>query len=153
MRQLALLLVVFLSGCTTLGMKSPDYSYVIAGVDWPLTDLQSLVAYELPTGMRTTSANGREMYSKYFVLDGNKYKAAGEALNRYFAGVTVLGDHRPYDIEIYVTREKRIRQGAGYTYVEAGHDMMLARELEHKLKVELAKRRDGHNVVDDFRVF
>jgi hypothetical protein len=145
--------MVFISGCTTLGVTSPKYALVIRNVDWPLQDLSALVAYELPTGLRTTSPNGREFYSKYFVLDGNKYKLAGDATDRYTATATVLGDSRPYDIEIFVTHEKRVLRASGFDYVEVGHDMMLARELEFKLKSELAKHREDRNIIDDFRVF
>src|SRR5579862_6982038 len=101
-RLLASAFIVFIAGCASL-VSSPKYALVIKNVDWPLQDLQALVAYELPTGMRNTSANGREFYSKHFVLDGSKYKLAGDAVDRYTATVTVLGDSRPYDIEIFVT--------------------------------------------------
>jgi hypothetical protein len=144
---------VFLCACVSLGVRSPAYSRVIHEVDWPLHDLSSLVAYELPTGLRTTSENGREFYSKHFVLDGPKYKDAGDAVDRYFATVTVLGDSRPYDLEIFVTREKRVLRDTGFDYVATGHDVQLARELEYKLRQELAKRREDRNIIDDFRVF
>jgi hypothetical protein len=146
-------LIIFLSGCITMGVSSPKYALVIRNVDWPLQDLSALVAYEVPTGLRTTSPNGREFYSKYFVLDGAKYKLAGDATDRYTATITVLGDSRPYDIEIFVTHEKRVLRQSAFDYVEVGHDMMLARELEFKLKSELAKHREDRNIIDDFRVF
>jgi hypothetical protein len=142
-----------LGGCTTLGVNSPKYSLSIKNVDWPLQDLCSLVISQLPTGWRITSENGREFYSKHFVLDGPKYKAAGDAVDRYTATVTVLGDQRPYDLEIYVTHEKRVLGQSGFDYDEVGHDMTLARELQFKLKQELAKRREERNIIDDFRVF
>lgn len=144
--------VLILGGCAALGV-SPNHAIVIRNVDWPLQDLSSLVAYELPTGLRTTSQNGREFFSKYFVLDGPKYKLAGDAVDRYTATITVLGDSRPYDIEIIVTHEKRVLRSSGFDYSEVGHDLMLARELEYKLKQELAKRREDRNIIDDFRVF
>lgn len=148
------LLAVFIGGCATMeNMMSPGYAILIKGIDWPLTDLQSLVVYEMPTGLRTSSPNGREFYSKYFVLDGPKYKAAGDATDRYFATLTVLGDARPYNIEIFVTHEKRVLRKSGFDYVESGHNTMLARELEYKLRQELAKRREDRNIIDDFRVF
>lgn len=139
------------AGCASL--TTPKYALVIKEVDWPLQDLSSLVAFELPTGLRTTSENGREFYSKHFVLDGPKYKPAGDATERYTATVTVLGDMRPYTLEIFVTKEKRVLKQTGFDYVEVGHNMMLARELEYKLRTELAKRREDRNVIDDFRVF
>lgn len=144
--------VVFISGCASIG-TSPGYALRIKNVDWPLQSLCSLVVYELPTGLRTTSPNGREFYSKHFVLDGPKYKPAGDALERYTATVTVLGDSRPYDIEIFVTHEKRVLKETGFDYAEVGHNLMLAREIEYKLKTELAKHREDRNIIDDFRVF
>ena len=136
-----------------MGLGTPKYALVINNVDWPLQELQGLVAYTVPTGLRSTSTNGREFYSKHFVLDGNKYKLAGDSLDRYTATVFVLGDSRPYDLEIIVTHEKRVLLSTGFDYKEVGHDLMLARELEFKFKQELAKRREDRNIIDDFRVF
>jgi hypothetical protein len=144
--------LILFSGCASFN-TSPKYALLIKDVDWPLQDLSSLVAFELPTGLRSTSENGREFYSKHFVLDGPKYKPAGDSTDRYTATVTVLGDSRPYDIEIFVTHEKRVLRNSGFDYVEVGHDMTLARELQYKLKQELAKRREDRNIIDDFRVF
>jgi len=140
------------AGCASFS-TTPNYALLIKNVDWPLQDLSSLVAYELPTGLRTTSENGREFYSKHFILDGPKYKPAGDAVERYTATVIVLGDSRPYDIEIFVTKEKRVLTGSGFDYAEIGHNVMLARELEYKLRQELSKRREDRNIIDDFRVF
>jgi hypothetical protein len=136
-----------------MGVSTPKYALLIRNIDWPLQELQGLVAYELPTGLRTTSSNGREFYSKHYVLDGPKYKPAGDAVDRFTATVIVLGDSMPYDLEIFVTHEKRVLGSSGFDYKEVGHDMMLARELEYKLKQELAKHREDRNIIDDFRVF
>lgn len=142
-----------LAGCAAMGVGTPKYALSIENVDWPLQELQTLVAQELPTGLRNTSPNGRELYSKYFILDGPRYKPAAEAVERYFATVIVLGSERPYDLQIFVTHEKRRLGETGYEYDEIGHSMMLAHELEYKLKQELAKRREDRNIIDDFRVF
>jgi hypothetical protein len=145
--------IFILGGCSAMGVAPSRYALRLKNVDWPLQELQNLIAIELPTGLRTTSPNGRELYSKYFVLSGDKYKPAAEAADRYYATVIVLGVERPYDLDIFVTREKRVLGDTGYEYEEVGHNMMLARELEYKLKVELAKRREDRNIIDDFRVF
>lgn len=144
--------VIFISGCASFG-RSPSYALRIKNVDWPLQGLCSLVVSQLPTGLRTTSPNGREFYSKHFVLDGPKYKPAGDALERFTATVTVLGDSRPYDIEIFVIHEKRVLKKTGFDYAEVGHSLTLAREIEYKIKTELAKHREDRNIIDDFRVF
>lgn len=153
-RLLFLVLAIFISGCATIGGGPPSrYTLTLKNVDWPLQDLQGLVASQLPTGLRSTSANGREFYSKHFVLDGAKYKPAGDAVDRYTATVIVLGDQRPYDVEIFVTHEKRVLRDSGFDYEEVGYNMLLARELEYKIKTELAKHREDRNIIDDFRVF
>jgi hypothetical protein len=131
----------------------PRHVLAIRNVNWPLTSLQGLVAGVLPTGLRNTSRNGREMYSKHFVVDGTQYKPAADAIERYFATVMVLGSSRPYDLEIFVTREKRVLRQNNFEYREFGYDITLAREIEYKLKEELAKRREDRNIIDDFRVF
>ncbi len=104
-------------------------------------------------GVRTVSPNGREFLSKYFVIGEKEYKPADDALDRYYVQIIVLGDRRPYDIEISATREKRVLRGEDFTYVVTGHDRRLAKELVTQLREQLTKRREDRNIIDDFRVF
>jgi hypothetical protein len=52
-----------------------------------------------------------------------------------------------------VSHEKRVLRGNAFDYVIVGHDVQLAKELEAKLRAELARRREDRNIIDDFRVF
>lgn len=145
-------IILQLLGCTTtFGSRQTSR---IPALDWPLGELRAVAASVLPTGQRAISPNGRELLSRHFVLEGSKgYKPAGDATERYFASILVLGDRRPYDVEISVTLERRVLRGQQFTYVVEGYDTRLAKELEKKLRLELTKRREDLNIIDDFRVF
>ena len=126
----------------------------IKSVDRPLGELRALVTDFLPVGLRARSPNGREFLSRHFVVESRGvYKDAGDAVDRYFAQVLVLGDRRPYDVEILVTKEKRVLRGNQFSYAIVGFDTRLAKELEKSLLSELTKSREDSNIIDDFRVF
>jgi len=147
-----LILFSFLTGCaSSLGNRN---ALRINEVDWPLGEIRAVVASLLPAGQRGMSPNGRELLSRHFVLEGRSgYKPAGDATERYFAQFLILGDRRPYDVEILVTQERRVLRGNQFTYVVTGYDTRLAKELERKLRTELTKRREDRNIIDDFRVY
>jgi len=127
---------------------------IVRDVDWPLGELRAVVGSVLPVGQRAISPNGRELLSKHFILEGTRgYKAAGDATERYYAAILILGDRRPYDVEILVTLERRVLRGNQFTYIVEGYDSRLAKELERKFRTELTKRREDLNIIDDFRVF
>lgn len=151
-KRLLFFSIVLLQGCATIAASR--HTARIKGVDWPLGELRSLAASMLPVGPRGQSGNGREIVSKHFVLEGKRdYKPSGDATERYFATVFILGDRRPYNLEILVTSEKRVLKGNQFTYVIDGYDTRLAKELEQRLQAELTKRREDLNIIDDFRVF
>lgn len=152
LKHLLLFSAAVLCGCASL--HTPRYATTIKEVDWPINNLQRLIAGVIPTGLRSTSRNGREMYSKYFLPNGKTYSAvSNNAPDRYFATVTVLGDQRPYTVEIFVTHENRSERRGIVEYVEVGHAEGLAHQLERQLRQELEKRREDRNIIDDFRVF
>ena len=152
--NIASLLVLFLNiGCASMSGSNKD-AVQIYEVDRSLSEIRSLIANILPAGQRTISPNGREIQSRHFLIDRKgEYQPAGDALARYFAHLVILGDRRPYTIEILVTAEKRVKRDQHYTYIVTGYDRRLAKELEKKLLAELTKRREDLNIIDDFRVY
>lgn len=147
-----LIFTSFLAGCAIL-MNENKNALRMREVDASVSELRTIVAAVIPVGLRAVSTNGREIVSRHFVITKDRYKPAADALERYFVQVTILGDRRPYDIEILVSHEKRVLREDRFTYVIVDYDQDLAREIEHKIRAELTKRRDGRNVIDDFRVF
>ena len=152
LRGLFFILTLAMVGCVSLE-PAPDYGVRLTTGDWPLLALQKLVASELPVGLRNNSPNGREFYSRYYIVDDTSYKAAAEATDRYTAKVVVLGSERPYQLEITVDHERRRLHEDDFNYDVVGHDKRLAQELAYKLHDILSKRREERNVIDDFRVF
>ncbi len=147
-----LILSVSFLGCASIGANRA--ALTIKEIDWPIGEIRAVCASLLPAGVRAMSPNGHEILSRHFVLDKNgQQKPAGDATERYFTHILILGDRRPYDIEILVTRETRALRGNQFTYVVSGYDQRLAKELERKLRTELTKRREDRNIIDDFRVF
>lgn len=149
--------VIFISfatlGCATLQGHHPE-ALLIEEVNWPLTEIRQVITGLLPGGPRAVSPNGRELQSRHFLVDRNGgYKEAADALERYFAHILILGDRRPYSVEILVTHEKRVLRGNQFTYVVTGYDKRLAKNLERKMRAELTKRREDRNIIDDFRVY
>ncbi len=150
----ALALVVFATACSSLArLETPKYASRIEKIEMPLQSLQQLVVGSLPVGLSGASSNGREFTSVNFILDQGMYKAARDALDRYWARILVLGDSRPYAVEVFVTREKRVLRGDDFTYAVVGHDSRLAKELAARIQEQLSKRREDRNIIDDFRVF
>lgn len=153
LKHLAILSALFvLGGCTSLGTLSRQ-ALVIRDVDWPLMEIKQVIQQLMPAGQRAVSPNGREMLSRHFIMDGRNFVPAGDATERWYAQFLILGDRRPYDVEVLVTKEKRVLSGNQFVYKVAGADMRLAKELERRLRAELTKRREDRNIIDDFRVF
>jgi hypothetical protein len=147
---------LFLTACTVLQkLQTPSYAIRIRDLEQPLQFLQRLAVGTLPLGLQSSSSNGREFTSKYFAPGPGRgvYRAASEAPTRYYAHISVLGDSRPYAIEVYVTREERVLKGNDFTYEVVGHDQRLAKELVDHLQMQLTKRREDLNIIDDFRAF
>lgn len=111
----------------------------------------------LPGGVRTASANQRTLTSFYFppqdpqTKSKSKLMTAETAPIRAVATVVVLGDRRPYQIEIKVSVERRSRDDAAYYHVS--YDSRLARLFARDLQDYLVKSQENRDLIDDFRPF
>jgi hypothetical protein len=99
---------------------------------------------------RATSENGREMLSKYYDRKGNSEDQIKTARERLSTHVTILGDRRPYDIQIEVVVEIRDREGV-YQVVEK--DDVRADKIAQDVQKALVQSRDNRNIIDDFRPY
>ncbi len=100
------------------------------------------------------SPNGRESLSLHFIVDKkNNYHPTVDASDRYFAQFLILGDRRPYIVQIIVTHERKILKGEQVTYAAVGRNKKIAKDLATKLGEALIKGREDSNIIDDFRVF
>ena len=138
---------VFIAQCATNAL-------VIKDQNRPLVELQKAVLRALPGGKRKVSVNGREFYSHYFIPNGKKYGKLAKKKIRFMTKVTILGDRRPYTLEV-LTSAYKVRT-SGENIVESrdlGPDKGLSRMVLRRIQSALSKSREEFNIIDDFRVF
>ena len=99
---------------------------------------------------RVVSQNGREMASRYYDKKGNNIEKMDMAKERLYTHVTILGDRRPYDVQVQVLVEGRNEDG-GFDLLD--RDDARAAPIAEKLRQALNQSRDSRNVIDDFRSF
>lgn len=127
----------------------------LRNVDMALAHIQASVENSLPLGRRKVSPNGREFFSNYFLPDGKKIRAAGKnAKQRFYAQVLVLGDRRPYTVEVLVHRERWQGEQNGVKVFERyATDESMAKVVVKRIQKELTKRQKGRDFIDEYRVF
>ncbi|MNS78744.1 hypothetical protein D3C72_1123740 [compost metagenome] len=138
----SLIAMLFLSGCRTGGVVLRDT---------PLGISETRKAVVTVIGEpRTMSTNGREMFSKYYDKKGAEIMKMDMVRERFYSHVTVLGDRRPYDIQVEVLVEGRTPEG---TFELSHRDDAKASTVAEKIRAALNQSRDNRNVIDDFRSF
>jgi len=98
---------------------------------------------------RVTSTNGHELTSNYFDKKGKMIERPAEARERFYTIVNVLGDRRPYDIQVRVYVEVRTPEG----YDTVGQDDAFAEVWADKIRKALHESREKRNFIDDFKAF
>lgn len=137
-----LLSTVLLSSCTTGGVILRET---------PLNVSESRRAIVGVIGEpRSISQNGREIVSQYYDKKNKTIEKMDMAKERYYSHLTILGDRRPYDIQVEVLVEGRNEDG-GFDVVD--QDDEKAGILAERLRQALNQSRDTRNVIDDFRSF
>jgi hypothetical protein len=99
---------------------------------------------------RLTSENGRELLSKYYDRKGNSEDQTKNSRERLTTHITILGDRRPYDVQIEVVVEIRDREGI-YQVVE--RDDARAEKIAKEIQKALVQSRDNRNIIDDFKPY
>lgn len=140
----SLIIIFFTAGC----VSAKKDRVVLEDVENSLADIKKVTG-QIIGGIRLQSENGRELFSKYFnVLDETDFTTGLEE-ERAYTKVVILGDRRPYDIEVMVYVEKKEKG----QFVQQSTDISLARKklkiIRQKLNESLGKR----NVIDDFKAF
>ncbi|MBX2988072.1 MAG: hypothetical protein KF802_09265 [Bdellovibrionaceae bacterium] len=98
---------------------------------------------------RVMSKNGYELESAYYDRKEKTLERPNDVRERFYTKVTILGDRRPYDIQVQVPVEVRSDRG----YETVGEDDRLAQSWAERIKKALHESRDKRNVIDDFKAF
>lgn len=114
--------------------------------------IQGLIkAFDRATnGLRGKSANGRELVSRYQKPGSDSFDNAGADAVRAYSRLLILGDRRPYTIQVQYVIEER-NKGEGY--VNRGYDDAIARQTLRKVLEFLVNRPDREDFIDDFKAF
>lgn len=136
------ILSLALSSCATTGEKIED-------LNTSLVSLQRLADKSLPVARKKVSRNGREFYSVPFVTIKGEFVRAKSERVQNIAVIKVLGDRRPYTLEVQVVKKVLGQSGYG----ESGYDQGLARVIKRRIQKALVQRREDRNIIDDFKAF
>lgn len=130
------------SGCATPGVYRIDEQNLSLG------DIRRAVIGTIGEPRRL-SENQRTYFSQYFSRKSDPKFDPQKSKERLYAKVIILGDQRPYDIQLEVVAE----QLEGRTYSQVGKDASEAKRLGKELRSRLHQGLENRNVIDDFRAF
>ncbi len=147
-KALLVIICITLAGCTHSGVLIKDLNH-------PLVQIKSRVIKNLPLGLKDKSSNGREFTSKYFkIIKGKAFNAKNLPV-RKMVKIIILGDRRPYSLDVTVfVQKRRGRDTQGdMIYKNYKKDKKLAKRIANRIRRQLNNRRDDMNVIDDFKIF
>ena len=136
--------LLFPTSCATKG------SVRVEPANISINQLIAITRKALPVKVLKETQSGRNMVTAYFVFKKGKPVEVVSVAKRYSVEVRILGDRRPYTVEVVVPQEVRNPEG-GYDVIRS--DKGLARVIARLIQEGLHKRREDRNIVDDFRVF
>ena len=139
--KFSLLFLVFVVGCAS-------QSYLINNQNYSLGDLKKTLV-SLIGEPRQMSENQRTIYSRYFSRKADSKFDPEKAPERLYAAITILGDRRPYEVQVEVFYE--IKDGGAY--INQGIDDIETNKLGRGIRTRLNQGREDRNIIDDFRAF
>lgn len=135
--------------CIVLGLAACQHKGVlIQEAPFSLTEIRKVVVSVIGEPRRL-SPNGYELVSHYFDREEEIIERPNEVRQRFHTVVTILGDRRPYDIEVQVIVEIRTLDG----YENVGVDERMASRVADRIKKALHESREKRNFIDDFKAF
>lgn len=148
----SLCLVIYL--LTMVSCASTKKAY-IEDMKTPIVRIKAAIKASLPMGKRTTEKGARIYYSNYFRNIKGQVIDAKRLSVRSYAKVTILGDRRPYSVEIEVIKQKKTGKDSNYNSIfkDVGRSKAFALAIRRKILKYLSKSRGGSDFIDDFRVF
>jgi len=130
----------------------------ITGFEYPLVSIKAAVEKHLPGPLAVKSQNGRVYQTSAFRLplyyQTRAYNKKGPPVERAYAKILILGDKRPYTLQVKIEIEELVGMHKGKPeYVICCRHKKYEQDLLKKIKAELVKRKDNQDFIDDFRPF
>ncbi len=134
--------LIITAGCVTGGV-------VIRETPLNVSDTRKVVTSVIGVPINI-SENGRELYSNFYDARGQKIEKPEAVRARLQTVVIILGDRRPYDIQVLVNKQVKSPEGRFEFYER---DDVRAEDIAEKIRKALNQSRGQRNVIDDFRSF
>ena len=145
---------VFFACATTQDLKGQSSRVRMSDVNAPLGLIVQSAAFALPGGVRESSENRRIFQSKHIDLNGNRWDVLSSEKWRAYAEIAVLGDRRPYSVEVdVVVEERESTDPRDQEFQPVGQSRPLAEKIAQKMKGYLEDRRKKRDLIDEFRAF
>lgn len=140
-------LMVFLSsGCSSFqGAKK------VSNLEASLSQIGKAISASFPGGIATQSENGRTFRSGYFDRELDPEFDPKEIRERFVAQAVILGERRPYDVEMVVY--KQVKKSKTSEFSPAKPSAEYTNKVFKRFKEKLHQGMDGRNFIDDFRAF
>jgi hypothetical protein len=135
-------LLWLLAACATGDVRLKDQ-------DKSLNLIRTTIQNMMAPRPRNISQNLREYTSQFFSRKDEANFDPQSASERAYALFVILGDRRPYHVDITVFIERR----QGSRYIKVGTDRKLAQELLVELRTRLHQSQEDRNLIDGFRAF
>lgn len=139
---LLLIFILQLSACATEGIFRRE-------LPGSASDLRKAIVTVIGDP-RVTSFSGRELLSRFHNKEGTYEEPSKNAKERRFTQISILGDRRPFDIQVEVIIERRSGEGE---FVPVATDDAQANDIADRIKKALHQSLDKRNILDDFRAF
>lgn len=126
---------------------------VLTNLNYPLPMIEKAIQNGL-VKIKSVSQSRREFTSDYLTKEGRVWDPIGNDPQRAIVKVTIIGDRRPYDLDIETSIEERPTGQAGYStgFKEIGTSSKLAQEIQFRIQTYL-RQNSKRNLIDDFRAF
>jgi hypothetical protein len=137
--------LAILQGCSSGTLSSEP-------LNSPLNEIYAAVEASLTMGIQSYSENRREITTRPFIVNQSSEAKKHGQRERGRAKVTILGNERPYTVEVVVTIEVA-EKGSENEYTTSRYDKGLANTLLRNILATIQKYGRDKNVIDDFRSF
>lgn len=140
------LMIFFASGCTSFqGAKK------VSNLEASLSQIGRAISASFPGGIASQSENGRTFRSGYFDGELDPDFDPKEVRDRYVAQAVILGERRPYDVEMVVYKQSKKPKTSDFSPAKLSPEY--TNKVFKKFKEKLHQGMDGRNFIDDFRAF
>jgi hypothetical protein len=140
-----------------MALASCTSTQTASNLEYPLNNIYSSIEKVMTMGIQKTSYNHREFESRPFVVKQDPTVKKQVYHDRGIATVVVLGDGRPYNVEVTVEIQRgkisASKTDLATEYSHDHYDKILAKKLLDKILAVLDRRQHDDNIIDDFRPF